>query len=804
MRNEFRLAVRMLIRRPVMSAAIIATIGLALAATTVAFGVVNGVLLQPLPYGEPDRLVAIWERNTVHDGERNVVSPANFIAWKEGLKSFDRLAGIVAVSAAVTGDGEPEQVGAMIASASYFAIVGANPLIGRFYTEEEDVDGGSRVTVLSEGYWRRRYGSDPQAVGKTIIVNGNPNQIIGVLPAGFDFTPRFRFGGTGTRDLWLPPQFGARSRTWGGRYLQVVGRLAPGVSFGAGKDEATRFAARLRQLYPERQEGWEVALFPLHEEIVGDVRTTVLVVFAAVCFVLLIACSNVANLLLTRATERHQEMAVRVALGAGRARLFRQLLAESFVLSSLGGALGLALAAFGIRALVRSAPDLPRLDRVGLDGTVIGFALLAMLGTAVLFGLAPAAQLTGRDLATWLTQRGSSGRRHAHRLRSLFVGAQVALSFILLVGAGLLVRSLVNRLAVNVGFPLEGKVTAELSLAGGLKNEERSIRFDQIVERVAAVPGVASASAGSIVPMSGDGQSTTFEIVGRPAPPTGQAPVADVRFIHRDYIRTMGIPLLAGHLLGPDDRAGLPVHVLVNETGARLNWPGESALGKQIRMEWGDTVVAEVVGIVGDVRLNGPDGAETKTTLYWDHRQVGESFKMTLVVRTDLPPESVVPAIRAAVHEIDPKVPLYNIRTLGTLLTEAVARSRFTTVALGAFALLALTLAALGLYAVMAYATQQREREIGIRMALGADRSSVLAMVLRQGVGVVGPALVLGAVGAVVLARFIQSLMFGVSPADPITFAGVALLLGLAGFLACWLPARRASSIDPVKAIRAE
>ena len=805
MRSELRMAGRVLWRRPVLSGAIIATVAMAIAATTVAFAVVNGVLLQPLPYREPDRLVAVWERNVSRNSDRNTVSPANFFAWKDELRSFDRLASFLEVSVAVSGDGEPEQVGAAQVSATYFDMVGAIPLVGRLYTTLEDVDGGPRVGVVSEGYWRRRFGADPGVVGKTITFNGRSLEIIGVLPSRYDFAPRFRFGSTGQRDVWIPPQFDAGARTWGGRYLQVVGRLAPGATIGRAQQEAAALAARLRPLYPERQEGWDIRIVPLHEEVVGDVRRTVLVVFGAVCCVLLVACSNVASLLLTRANERQPEMAVRAALGAGRGRLVRQLLVESALLAGLGGAAGLALASWGLGVLVALAPDLPRLTSIGLDPSVIGFALAAVLATALLFGLAPAVQTSGRQLAGWLTQRGASGRRQANRMRRALVGAQLALSFVLLVGAGLLIRSLINRLSVSVGFSMDGLLTAELSLIGTRSAAERANRFEQVVERVAAVPGLERVSAASIVPLSSDAQNTSFALADRPAPPVGQEPVADVRFVQHDYLETMGILLLEGRSLAAEDRADAPVHVLINESGAKVHWPGQSAVGKRIRMEWGDTLDAEVVGVVADVRLGGPDDRPaTPTTLYWDHRQAGGPFNMVLVVRTRSAPEVIVPAIRSAVREVDPNLPLFNVRTMRNLLGLRVARARFTTVALGVFAALALILAALGLYGVMASATQQREREIGIRMALGADRPSVVGMVLREGAAVVAPFLVLGAVGAIALSRLLGTLVFGVSPADPLTFAAVALLLGASGFLACWLPARRASRVDPMVAIRAE
>jgi putative ABC transport system permease protein len=626
-----------------------------------------------------------------------------------------------------------------------------------------------------------------------------------VLPDRFDYVPRYRYASVGSRDFWTPPQYGGTALTWSGRFLQVVGRLAPGATVGQARAEATAVAARLRNAFPDRNSGWGINLLPLHEELVGDVRTTVLTVFGAVLFVLLIACSNVANLLLTRATERHHEMAVRAALGAGRGRLFRQLGAESLVLSSLGGALGLILAWWGIGELVRSAPDLPRLDEITVDARVISFTVLAVVATALLFGLVPALQLKGQELATWLTQRGESGRRQVIRLRSAFVGAQVALSFVLLVGAGLLIRSLINRLRADVGFSVDNLITAEVSLTGVSRGPAENIgRFDQIVDRVASIPAVTAASAASVIPMNGESQGTGYLIEGRPIPPPGQDLPAEVRFVQHNYFRTMGIPLIEGRTLGPEDRADAPIHVVINQTAAKRQWPGESPVGKRIQMEWGDTLHAEIVGVVGDVRLKGPDDVDPGTTIYWDYRQAGQSGRVNLLIRSSAPTDAILPAVRAAVQEIDPNLPLYNVKTMEALRQKTVARARFTTVALGIFAGLALILAALGLYGVMAYATEQRSREIGIRMALGADRLAVVRMVLRQGFAVVGPALILGGIGALLLSRLLRTLVFGVNPADPVTFLLVASLLGASALLACWLPARRASGISPVLAIKAE
>lgn len=807
MRLELRLAWRALTRRPLLSGAMILTIGLAIAAATTVFAVVDGVLLRPLPYQEPDRLVAVWERNTRRDGSDNVTSPANFLTWSEQVRSFSGVAAVVQYGSPLTGDGEPEQVGILQASARYFDLVGARPLLGRLFTPDDDRPEAERVAVLSEGFWRRRFGADPAVIGQSITLSGQPTMIIGVLPAESDFAPRkAAFFATGGRDVWLPSRFPAEARTAGGRYLQVIARLAPGVTVDAAGAEMTALASRLEAEFPERQSGWTVDVRSLQDDLVGEVRTSLLVVFAAVGLVLLVAGANVADLQLTRTVERQQEIAVQAALGAGRGRLLRQLLVEGLFIAGVGGLAGLLLAKWAVQGLVASAPGLPRVTEIGLNPGAVGFAALVTAGCAILFGLAPAAGLGRTALSGWLTHRASTAKAGTQVARRLLVGAQVAFSFMLLVGAALLIRSMANRLNVDLGIRAEGVAVADLTLPSSRfpTGGDRERFYETLVERVGALPGVTVSSAGSMVPMSGGGQATSFLVLDRPAPAPGDQPVADVRFVHHGYHQALGVELIEGRLLGHSDGAGAPVVVLVNEAGAKNLWPGESAVGKRILMEWGDTLRAEVVGVVRDVHLVGPDTPVERTTLYWDYRQSGVPGAMTLVVRTAGDPSSMLPMIRGAAAELDPRIPLYNLGSMTGLVAQSVAKARFITLALGLFAALALLLATIGLYGVMASATQQRTREIGIRMALGASSRTVRGMVLREGLAVVGPALLLGAGVSVALAGVLRSMVFEVSPGDPVTFAAVTLVLVVTATLACWIPARRASSVDPVEAIRSE
>jgi predicted permease len=805
MRTDIKQAVRFLRRRPGLSVAVVLTVALALAAATTVFAVVDGVLLRPLPYSDSDGLVVVWEHNLVRGNERNVVSPANFLTWREEARSFADLAALVETSTRLIESGEAERVGVVTASASYFELVGARPLIGRFYTEAEDREGAEWRVVLSESYWRRRFGADPGVIGRTLSLGTSQATIVGVMPAAYDFPLAAQFAPVGTRDVWIPFRWGESAREQGGRFLQVLGRLEPAATEASAQREMSALAARLRDELPARQAGWDVNVVGLREQIVGDVRGTLWIAFGAVCFVLLIACANVANLLLTRATERQQEIAVRAALGARRSRLIRQLLLESLLLSVTGGVLGVIFAHWAVRAVIAAAPGLPRLEEIYLNPSVIGFAFLATLGAALLFGLAPALHAAGRDAVSALKDRGAGAASGlgAKRLRGALIVAQVALSLVLLIGAGLLVRSMLNRLAVGLGFEMGRLLTAEVEIPNEEYEGRMSAFFEEIVSRAAALPGVDAASAITFAPLAGLGSATTVWVMDRPIPPPGQRLGADIRWVHRDYHRVLGIALRAGRLFDETDREDAPLRVVISEAAAKEFWPGENAVGKRLAMPWGDTLIADVIGVVGDIRHSGPD-TPARGMVYWEHRQMRAFQNMTLMIRTAGPPAPLVGELRRVVRELDARVPLYNVRTMEELYALVLARSRFIMSTLGLFAGLALVLAAIGIYGVVAYATGQRTREIGIRMALGANRHGVIRLVLVQALGSIALAIGLGVAGAVGLTRFVQGLLFEVTATDAATFAGMALLLGTTALIACWLPARRASRIDPIDAIRAE
>lgn len=807
MRLEFRLALRSLSRRPLVSGTMILTIGLAIAAATTVFAVVHGVLLTPLSYRDADRLVAIWESNTVRDIPDNVVSPANFLAWESDSRLLNGIAAMVQYGSALTGEGPAEQVGVMQASASYFALVGARPLIGRLLVAADDHPDAERVALLAEGFWRRRYGGNPDVVGRTLALNGRPTTVVGVLPKEFDFAPRKAgFFSTGGRDVWVAPRFGADAREAGGRYLQVVGRLAPGSSVAGLQAELSTLAAGYRERFSDRNAGWDVTVRPLQGDLVGESRPTLILVFVAVGLVLLVAGANVADLQLTRALERQQEIAVRAALGAGRGQLMRQLMVEGVLVAGLGGIIGLVLSAWGVAGLVASAPVLPRITEVAMRPAVIGFGGLVALTCGLAFGLAPALSIGRNSLAGRLSHRREATRPGAQRARQVLVGAQVAFSFLLLIGAAMLIRSMLNRLNVDLGVSVGGIAVADLSLPGASypEGEDRQQFFEELAAKVAAAPGVTAASLGSIVPLSSARQATSFRATDRPAPAPGEAPIADVRFVHHGFHAVLGIGLIEGRLFAESDRAGSPTGVLINETGARLLWPGESAVGKRIEMEWGELLSAEIVGVVADVHLTAPDVAVSRTTLYWEYRQAGVPSSMTLIARTSGEPGALLPVIRQVVRAQDPGIPPFNLATMEDLLAGSVAKAQFTTRAFGLFALLTLLLATVGLYGVMASATQQRTREIGIRMAMGATAPRVVGMMLRQALRVIAPALVLGGAVYLALAGMLQAMVFEVAPHDVPTILVVASLLLLTTLAACWIPARRASSINPVTAIRSD
>ncbi len=692
----------------------------------------------------------------------------------------------------------------VLASPAFFQLVGVQTVTGRAYAEAEDAAGVAPTAMLSWEFWQRRFGGDPAIVGSTITLNDRSRTIVGVLPRGFHFTLSFVVGSTLAQDVWIPPQFSPAARTASGRYLQVLARLAPGVSRDAAQLRMAALAKQLEQQFPSRQAGWGVNIVPLQEQTVGDVRRALLIIFGAVGFVLLIACANVANLLLSRAAERHQEVAVRAALGAGRGRIALQLMTESLVLAATGGLLGVGLAAWAVRVLKLMGPSIPRLDTVSLNSGVLAFAAVTTLLAGALFGMAPVLHVIRSDLAGWLKGRlGMGGSRESRRTRSALVVAEIALSLVLLIGAGLLIRSLLRLIDTGVGFDTGHLLTAQIELPSARYPQDADhVRFfDDLITRVRAQPGVQSASAITFAPLGGSGSATSFWANDRAIPEPGRFPVADVRWVHRDYHRVMGIPLVTGRYFDASDRAGTPYHILVSQATVAELWPGQNPLGKIISMPWGDTLVAEVVGVVQDVRTEGPATAP-RSMLYWNYEQFQSFPFMTVLVRTAGDPLAFTSTLRSAVHAIDPQLPVFDVKTMDARFSDALTRARFGASALASFAVIALLLACVGIYGVMSYITGQRTQEFGVRMAMGATTREVVGLVLGEGARLVALALGIGMAAALLLARLLRTLVFEVGTTDPVTFGIMSALLAVTALAACWLPARRAARVDPVRAMR--
>lgn len=807
--RDARFGARALLRRPGFAAAVILTLALGTGATTAIFSTVNAALLRPLPYREPDRLMLVWESSASRgaDARENVVAPFNFFQWKARSRSFSGLGAMIGASRTLTGEGEPQWLRVGMVTEGFFRTIGVEPVVGRTFTPEEDLPGGPLVVVLGHGLWRSQYGGDPGVVGRRIVLNGFERTVVGVLPAGFEFLEPM--------DLWAPaaldPAEGPR-----GRFLTVVGRLADGVSEDQAQQEMSAIAAGLAEQEPEFNTDWDVNLVPLREHLVGDSRATLLMLLGAVLFVLLIACANVANLFLSRATARQREVAIRAALGADRARLIRQMLTESSLIALAGGALGLAIAWTGTRLLGRLAPEsLAFLGTVGLDWRVLLFAAGVTLAVALLTGLAPALALMRPDLRENLQEGGgkSTEGEGRLRLRSLLVVTDVAMAVVLLIGAGLMLRSLELLQRVDLGFDPERLLTFKIGLPekrypGG---DPKNVFFEQMLEKIEALPGVRSAGAVSTLPLGGLGTGHTIELEGQPPPPPGQEIGADLRFISPGYFATMDIPLLQGRDFTDRDRRDAPFVVIVGRQAARTLWPGEDPVGKRIEMDWFEVVDGEdrdlrvkatVVGVVGDIREKGFE-SEAETMLYWPLRQL-PSNPISVAVRGTADPTPLAAAIRSAVLSLDRDQPIYAVATMEELLAGSISQRRFSMALLTLFSALALVLAAIGIYGVLSYAVVQRTREIGIRIALGSARSAILRLVVGQGLRLALLGLALGLPLAYALAKLIASLLYRVSLADPLVYAAAPLLLLGIVLLACWLPARRAAQVDPIVALRSE
>jgi predicted permease len=801
-RQDLRYAVRMLGRSPGFAVAAVLTLALGIGANAAIFSLVNAVLLRPLPYRAPEQLVRVWERSPRGD-ERNVVSPGNYHDWRTRSKSLVPLAAHSwSYGVAMTNGGEPTMVRLMDVTPSLFPLLGVGPALGRAFTDEDAVTGGA--ALLSDEFWRSRFGADRGIVGRRVLLSDRPHTVVGVMP------PRFDFADANTQ-IWRPappgrlPPTERRSHNW-----LVVGRLAPGASIDGARAEMRTIAAALAREYPQFMAGWGVNVVPLHADLVAEVRPILLVLLVGVGLILLIACGNIANLLLARAVTREREMAVRGALGAMHGRLVRQLLTEGLVLAAAGGVLGILMAAPLLQGLIALAPaDIPLLDDVRLDRTVLAFAAAVTILSTALFALAPALRLARTDLQTTLraSQGSAAGLRHA-RLRNALLVGEVALSLMLLIGAGLLLRSARRLSAVDYGFRADGMLSVFLSLPTvRYDSTARHVAFyAQLLDRIRTVPGVAAATATSEQPAAGYSMTFSFAIEGRRATsPSGREDAQPLHVVTPEYFRVLGIPLVRGRAFDARDHADAPRVTIVNESFAQRHWPGQSPVGRRFSFVGPEGPWLEVVGVVGDTRMISAD-APPAPAFYLPHAQKQWHWMawMALLVRAEPghDPRSLAPAIRAVVAEQDRRLPIERIATVHELYGEGTARRRFATTLITAFAALALLLGTIGMYGVLSYAVAQRRREIGIRIALGAKPGEVMGVVLRQALGLTALGVVIGTGGALALTRLLGALLYEVSPTDPLTFVAVAVLLTAVAAVAAWMPAWRATRIDPLVVLR--
>jgi putative ABC transport system permease protein len=803
--NDLRYALRMLVKTPGFTAVAVVTLGLAIGANTAIFSVVNAVLLRPLPYPHSEQLVRVF--GSQPQLALAPSSPANFLEWKDENQVFERIGTYVGQGFNLLGGDKPERVIGARVSADLLQLMGVQAALGRLFTNDEDQEGRGQVVILSHDFWRSRFGGDANTVRQTITLNDQSYTVIGVMPAGFAF-PSTR------TQAWVPIAFNAAERkTRDTNFIDVVARLKPGVSIEQARANMNAVARSQAERYPKTNTGVGVKVVSLREHIVGDVRPMLVVLLGAVAFVLLIACANVANLLLARAATRQREMAIRGALGASRSRVVRLLLTESVLLAVVGGAVGLLLAIWSLDLLVSLKPaNLPRLAEIGVNRTVFLFTLTVSVVTGLLFGVAPALQVSKMDLNEGLKEssRGGTDSPRRHRVRALLVVSEVALSLVLLVGAGLMIRSFSRLLAVDPGFKADHVLTAFVSLPVSKypKREEQTAFFDRLLERLRNAPGVSAAGLVTDIPLYG-GSSTGFDVEGHPEAAPGTRPMTEYRLINSDYFAAMGMKLVKGRAFSRYDNEAAPSVVIINETMAARYFAGEDPIGRRLYLSGDPKDLREIVGVVGDVRNYGVD-AEVKPEVYVPFLQSAPNYlsgvvsAMTIVVRSAIEPTALAAALREQVQALDKDQPVSEIRTMEWYLADSMAQRRFNMFLLGAFAGLALVLAAVGIYGVIAYTVTQRTHEMGIRIALGAKGGDILRLVFGNAMTttLIGIALGLGA--AFPLTRLLRSLLYQVSPTDPVVFAAIPLLLLSVAVIATYLPARRATRVDPIQALRTE
>jgi len=807
--KDIRYALRSLLKRPAFTLISVITLALGIGASTAIFSVVQAVLLRSLPYGNAGRLVMVWENNRRRDAkQQNVINLGNFFDWKEQNHVFEDMAAFFDLSVKLTSDGEPEEIPSQIATPNLFSVLGVNPIMGRTFTPDDGKPSQPEVAVLSYGLWQRRFGGDQNIVGRHLIVNNHDVTVIGVLPADFALHISKKSMIRKPAEMWRPWQISNDLRERHGRFASAIARLRPGVALEQAQAEMNTIAARLEKEYPDFDTNWGILLVSLRTQFSGEIRTALLILLGAVGFVLLIACTNVANLLLARGVSRQKEIGVRVALGAGRGRIVRQLLTESLILAMAGGALGLMTAWQGTDLLVAlSPPELLGPSSVKMNAPVLLFTLGVSLLTGIVFGLVPAFEATRVDLHDSLKEGGRNvgGGARSHRLRGALVATEIALALVLLIGAGLLIKSFSRLQAVDPGFDPKNVLAMTVNVPPSKYDSARKTIdfFKQAENQLQTLPGVEAVGAISFLPFNGPYSGTAVEIEGRPKPLPGQGLTTGVCVTDANYFNAMRIPLKQGRFFTDAEATEERRVVIVNETFVHKHLRGEDPIGKRVTIYMKEeNAPSEIIGVVADSKHVALDG-EPEPMAYWPHPELTYPY-MTFVIRTRGDATNIAGPARNVIHTLDPQQPIGEVTTMQHLLAKSVARSRFNTVLLAVFAFVALALAAVGTYGVMSYAVTQRTHEFGIRMALGARALDVLQLVLRRGMALALIGVVIGLAAAFALTRLLSSLLFEVKATDAFTFGAVPLSLIAIALLASYIPARRATKVDPLVALRYE
>jgi len=800
--RDVRCGLRALVHSPIFTVVTVLSLALGIGANTAIFSVVNGLLLRPLPYPEPEQIVHVWHtppQQSFPGLDKFSVSPANYLDWKAQSTAFEQMAVYTYLGLSLSTNNDPLPLTAAAVSSDFFSVLRSNATQGRTFIPDEERVGRDQVVVIGHGLWQRAFGANPNIIGQTLTLNSRSFTVVGIMPPGFEF-PR-------EAELWVPLAWDDNERqTRSIHDYLVIARLKQNVSLDQARAQMSTISSRLEQQYPKENKGWGAVVIPLREDLVGDMRLALLVLFCAVGFVLLIACANVANLMIARGANRQKEIAVRIALGAGRARLVRQLLTESVLLAVTGGLFGLLLAVWGSRMLVRLG-SLPNSGDIGIDTWALGFTLLVSFAAGIIIGIVPALQFTRTSISETLKQGAgrTGGTPLKQYTRKALVISEVALSLVLLIGAGLMIRSFWKLQNVDPGFDTRNALTMSLILTPIRYSEpqQRLAFVDQAIEQIRAVPGVVSVGATTKIPLAGGGSTQPFSIEGRPTAAIAEQPMAQTRYISPDYFRAIGIPLRQGRVFSDQDRdKSVPV-VIISEAMARRFWPGENPIGRRLtpsfHLEQG---AREIVGVVGDVKTSGLD-VDASAMMYLPYKQAPLPF-MSFVVRTAANPESLIQPVSKAIYSIDKEQALTDVQTMEQVLRKSFSGRRFNMMLLLTFAGVALLLAAVGVYGVMNYTVTLRRRELGIRMALGAEKMDVLRLVLGQGLMLTLIGVGAGLISAYALTRLMASLLYGVTATDYLTFGSVSAVLIAVGLAASYVPARRATKVNPTIALRAE